>query len=57
MAIPIRDLQMGFARPVGPSALRNGKCWRRHDHVAGFAPVHLDGASHVYVQVLSGDEK
>ena len=29
MATPFRNLQMGFASPVGPSALRHGKYWRR----------------------------
>ena len=54
---PLRHLQMDSAGPVGQSALRHGKCWRWHDQFAGVAQVHLDGASYVLIQVLSGNEK
>ena len=57
MATPFRNLQMGFASPVGPSALRHGEYRRREGHIADVAYVRLDGASPVLLQIFSGDEK
>ena len=57
MATPVRNLQMGFASPVGPSALRHGEYRRRKAQIADFTCVCFDGASYVLLQILSGGEK